>query len=134
MNESYKAEALNPFELIDVNGVKAPRILTQPGREKDLEEYIRGWNDQKSNPVEQIVSKKEKTEIRNAENWYEAGAARKFSVVPDSMNAGTGVQEHEKDLLDVMHLMRQRPDLIPGDAWKKETDDESEDSNSPRFS
>jgi hypothetical protein len=134
MSESYKPESHNPFELIDQDQIKVPRILTGPGREKDLEEYKKGWNDQKNNPVEQIVYEKNKTSIRNAENWYETGAAKRYSMFSDAFNAGTGVREHEKDLVDVMGLMRENPDLIPDDAWKKETDDEPTDSNPPRFS
>lgn len=132
----------NPFELVDYDGVLVPELLTHADRENDLNEYIRGWNDQAKSPSEQIVPKigsadesdVNKLNIRSADNWYKAGAARRYGQFDDHLSKGTGTQEHEKDIFSVMEQMRANPDLIPHDAWLLDDTDEETDSSKARFS
>lgn len=123
----------NPFELIKYNNILVPELLTHEGREKDLEDYTKGWNDQSKNSVEVLVPTEEKTELRTAKDWYQTGAVKRWQQFSDKLSEGTSTDEHEKDLLEVMDNMRSNSKLIPNDAWSKSNDDDGR-SGKGRFS
>ncbi len=125
----------NIFELIEYKGILVPELLTYKGREEDLEEYTKGWNDQSKNPIEILVPKEEKTELRTAQNWYQTGAVKRWQRFSDNLSEGTATEEHEKDLDEVMKNMRENGRLIPDDAWPNTDDnDEQIDSDTPKYS
>lgn len=125
----------NPFELIKYKDMFVPELLTHEDREKDLNEYIKGWNDQSKNPVEILVPVGEKTGFRTPENWYQVGAVKRWQQFSDTLSEGTTTIGHEKDLVDVMNNMRNNGISVPDHAWPNtENNDEEEDSSTSRFS
>ena len=125
----------NPFELVNHKGILVPELLTHEGREKDLEDYTRGWNEQSKNPVEILVPTEEKTELRTAKDWYQTGAVKRWQQFSDQLSEGTSTESHEKDLLDVMNNVRVNGRVMPDNAWPNtENNDDDEDSGKARFS
>lgn len=126
MKETSPQNEQNPFELVESNGVLVPEVLTHLGREDDLNEYKKGWNDQSKNPVELVT--------RNTNNWYGVGATKRHQQFSDTLTTGTSTEDHQKDLFQVMEAMRSNPDLIPHDAWRMGNDDEDGAETPARFS
>lgn len=125
--ENPRAE--NPFELTPYNGIYIPRILLNPDRAEDLAEYSKGWEDQRKNPVDQIIPKKVegkiRTDIRAAENWYDTGAAKCWTSMTEPNSDGHADTQQELD--EVMSKMRVNPDLIPHDAWPNDDEDNKDE-------
>jgi hypothetical protein len=125
----------NPFKLIEHKNILVPEVLTHEGREKDLEDYTKGWNDQSKNPTEILVPTEEKTSLRTAKNWYHVGAVKRLQQYSDYSLEGSSTEDHEKDLFDTMSNMRTNGRIIPDNAWPDtENNDDDEGSMKPRFS
>ena len=99
----------NPYELISWKQMDVPRILFLEGKEKELDEYTKGWEAQKM-PREQIAH-------GTADSWYDTGATKCWTKY-QYMTEGGEVREMELDHL--MKAMRDNTHRIPVDAWPDE--------------
>lgn len=120
-NEQPKQQ--NPFELTPHNGILVPRVLLSAERAGDLEQYTKGWMDQKKYSDQitpRAVEGNTKTEIQSADDWYKTGAVKCWT----SMNEpnGDGHANTQQELDEVMKKMRTNPDLIPRGAWPADGD------------
>lgn len=102
-------QEINMFELVKHGDILAPRYLLENDREKDLQEYTRGWNDQKQRITTKLV-------YGNVDNYYDLGAVKHWTTANNHT-------EYESEIAGVMDLdlkmkaMRTNLHRIPKEAW-----------------